>query len=756
MKNITIALCTFLLINTILGQSKISNGESTFQAESTSLASEYFSKIYGNSVSNTFVKATVLQNHYYVIGKNGNKATVTNIDIMGNLVWTRETNSEATWRDLISNKDGNLILVGHFGTIGTQTRSLIGVINSNTGNFISLRSYDFKVNDRESLKSIYRNPSPLNSNFPYYITGLTTNSGNEDDVLLLNIDDNGSINFSKKYSHSDDEFYQGITIDGRTGEMMLYGANFSDGTQGTTVSIDKAGNVLSGRVFNTDLYFYCHLSNSNPISGYNHILGGSSGNNSRARIVKVNGNAVVYNYDIGQLNNISHLYALPGTQSFIAIGIGNFGGVNKTAVMQFTENGNSLTLNWTKLYETTETAMAEGFGSFVTNNKFLFLDSRTNHRNNLGNSDGFLSITESNFENCIDTNRSLIITPVTDIFNGFAPTVSDEMIPVPTNEASSILSYSEADICQLPCTVSFNHTLDKCGELDFVSQSNITGNLTYSWTFGTVPQTSSSQANPSHTYFSNGTYNVCLSVSNGVTSCRICKNILVNNADTQKPVINCPSGNINLTNDPGRCFSSYNPRITVSDNCDPDPACNCTMTGATTGNMPKNNIVQFNVGVTTVTCIATDTSGNVSQPCVFTINVFDSEPPKIVCPPNVTISCDKQPLPSITGQATATDNCPGVVITYSDNFIGNSCSGTFTRTWKATDVSGAIVTCTQLIKKEDKIPPLLTCPASVTINCDQQPLPSLTGSAQAIDNCQSNIIPTYTDIIVGTGCNKYI
>lgn len=467
MKNLILVLCSFLVINTAFGQSKINNAENTFQAESISLASEYFSKIYGNTGSNTFVKAIVLQNHYYVIGKNGDKATVTKIDIIGNLVWTRETNSIATWRDLISNKDGNLILVGHFGTFGTQTRSLIGVINSNTGNFISLRSYDFKVNDRESLKSIYKNPSPLNSNFPYYITGLITNSGNEDDVLLLNIDDNGSINFSKKYSHSDDEFYQGITIDGRTGEMMLYGANFSDGTQGTTVSIDKAGNVLTGRVFNTDFYFYCYLSNSNPISGFNHILGGSSGNKSRARIVKVNGNAVVYNYDIAQLNNISHLYALPGTQSFIAIGIGNFGGVNKTAMMRFTENGNALTLNWTKLYETTETAMAEGFGSFVTSNKFLFLDSRTNHRNNLGNSDGFLTITESNFENCIDTNRTLFITTVTDIFNEISPVASDITVPVSVNETAVNLSYSEADICQLPCTVSFTHTLDKCGEVDW-------------------------------------------------------------------------------------------------------------------------------------------------------------------------------------------------------------------------------------------------------------------------------------------------
>ena len=256
MKHIIIAVCSFLLINTVFGQSKISTGESTFQAENTSLASEYFSKIYGNTGSNTFVKAIVLQNNYYVIGKNSDKATVTKIDIMGNLVWTRETSSVATWRDLISNKDGNLILVGYLGELGTTTKSLIGVLNSSTGNFISLRSYDIKANSRELLHRIYLNPTTQNSTFPYYVTGIQTSGSTEDDVLLLNIDNNGTINWIKSYSNADDEFYQGITIDGRLGEMMLYGGFFSDGQFGSTLTVGNSGNVLSGRSFNNNLYFF--------------------------------------------------------------------------------------------------------------------------------------------------------------------------------------------------------------------------------------------------------------------------------------------------------------------------------------------------------------------------------------------------------------------------------------------------------------------------------------------------------------------
>ncbi len=674
---------------------------------------------------------------------------------MGNLVWTKETSSDATWRDIVANKDGNLLLVGHLGVLNTQAKSLIGVVNISTGNFVSLKSYDIKVGGRESLKSIYQNSIPLNSSYPYYIIGFITNSGNEDDVLLVNIDDNGTINFIKKYANADDEFYQGITVGGQSGDMMLYGGLFDGSSYGVTVNISNSGNVESGRFFNSSLYFFSHLTISNPM-GYSHILGGRNISNNRAKIIKINGNAVVYNYDIDQVNNISYIYAVPGTQSFIAIGTGNFGGVNKSVLMHFTESGNSLTLNWTKLYETTETAISEGFGRFVSNNKFLYLDSRTNHRNNLGNSDGFLTISQANFENCIDNNITLNITPMVDTLTEFAPTVTDEMIPTATNESSNNISYNDADICQLPCSVSFSYTAGECGELDFSLQTNLTGDLTYNWTFGTNPQTSSTQQNPSHTYLSNGTFNVCVTVTSGATSCNVCQNVIVNNADVVAPNINCPN-NIQISNNTGQCYANITPQISVTDNCDPNPTCNCIMTGATSGVMPKNANVQFNVGATTVTCTATDVSGNVSQPCSFTVTVFDSQQPSIVCPPNITISCNQNEDDyMITGQAVATDNCPGVMMDHSDGFVGNVCSGTITRTWTATDASGAIASCVQLIKKEDKVAPQLQCPANVTINCDQQPLPAITGTAVASDNCQSGINPTYTDNTIGTGCNQYI
>ena len=67
MKNFILAITCLLMINVIFGQATSLRKGNTPLPESTQIASEYFSKIYGNSGNNTFVKAIVLQNNYYII-----------------------------------------------------------------------------------------------------------------------------------------------------------------------------------------------------------------------------------------------------------------------------------------------------------------------------------------------------------------------------------------------------------------------------------------------------------------------------------------------------------------------------------------------------------------------------------------------------------------------------------------------------------------------------------------------------------------
>ncbi|HHI02681.1 MAG TPA: T9SS type A sorting domain-containing protein, partial [candidate division Zixibacteria bacterium] len=141
------------------------------------------------------------------------------------------------------------------------------------------------------------------------------------------------------------------------------------------------------------------------------------------------------------------------------------------------------------------------------------------------------------------------------------------------------------------------------------------------------------------------------------------------------------------------------------------------------------------------TWTATDDCGN-SSTCDQIISVEDTTPPVITCPANATIECNEDPDPIIIGSASADDNCdPSPTITYSDVTNGN----VITRTWLAEDACGNSSTCDQIIILEDTTPPVITCPADITIECDESTDPSHTGMATATDNCDQDVTITFTD-----------
>jgi len=151
----------------------------------------------------------------------------------------------------------------------------------------------------------------------------------------------------------------------------------------------------------------------------------------------------------------------------------------------------------------------------------------------------------------------------------------------------------------------------------------------------------------------------------------------------------------------------------------------------------------------------TDGCGNEGT-CSQTIIVNDLTPPELTCPEPVTVSCASevgQPNPALV---LATDNCAGTVtVTWVGDQISNqTCANryTITRTYKGTDACGNEGFCTQTITVNDMTAPVITCPPPITINCQQSPLPEVTGMATAIDNCGPQVSVTYTDVIVPGNC----
>jgi hypothetical protein len=140
--------------------------------------------------------------------------------------------------------------------------------------------------------------------------------------------------------------------------------------------------------------------------------------------------------------------------------------------------------------------------------------------------------------------------------------------------------------------------------------------------------------------------------------------------------------------------------------------------------------------------------------CIQLFKFIDSTPPVISCPANVTISCSAVTLPGSTGLATATDNCTMAAITYTDVISGNTCPQTYTitRRWQASDDCGNTTTCNQIISVQDIIGPVINCPANITIQCSQNTLPAVTGTATSNDNCDTTPAITYSDITSAGSC----
>lgn len=219
----------------------------------------------------------------------------------------------------------------------------------------------------------------------------------------------------------------------------------------------------------------------------------------------------------------------------------------------------------------------------------------------------------------------------------------------------------------------------------------------------------------------------------------------INIQDIIAPTITIP-GNITISCDASRLPAATGGIATAVDNCDPVPIISytdVTNAGACAG---ANVILR--------TWKATDACGNFNT-AVQTITTHDITAPVISCPAPITISCNASQLPANTGTATATDNCdPNPAITYTDVSIPGSGIGNslITRTWKATDSCGNFTTCTQLITVHDVNAPTITCPADITLNCNQLPITSLTGTATAIDNCDPSPVITYSDVSVLGSC----
>ncbi|MDX1406907.1 MAG: HYR domain-containing protein, partial [Saprospiraceae bacterium] len=188
--------------------------------------------------------------------------------------------------------------------------------------------------------------------------------------------------------------------------------------------------------------------------------------------------------------------------------------------------------------------------------------------------------------------------------------------------------------------------------------------------------------------------------------------------DTTPPVIDagsCP-GDLSL-----ECSAMIPPpaAVTATDNCDPNPTITFSET-STQGDDPEACSF-YNYTITRV-WTPVDACGNEGEPCFQVITIEDTTPPEMTCSTSEVVECGNPTAPPAVAPPIATDNCSGVTLTYSDDFVPGECGGTgvITRTWTGTDACGNSTTCVQTITLVDTTPPFaVECPNDLTLGCEE-------------------------------------
>ncbi len=329
------------------------------------------------------------------------------------------------------------------------------------------------------------------------------------------------------------------------------------------------------------------------------------------------------------------------------------------------------------------------------------------------------------------------------------------------NKGVTTVIYTATDMsgntktCSFTVTVTDNEmpVINNCPSNISLNTSTGTCSATASWTAPTAsdncPGVSISSTHNSGTSFNKGVTTVTYTATDMSGNTKTCS-FTVTVTDNEMPVINnCPS-NISVNTAPGMCSATATwTAPTATDNC---PGVSISSTHSSGSS--------FNKGVTTVTYTATDMSGN-TKTCSFTVTVNDNEMPMINnCPGNISLNTSPGTCSATASWTapTATDNCPGVMLSSTHSSGSSFGTGTHTVLYTATDMSGNTKTCSFTITVTDNEMPGISCPGNAMRNnspgvCKYN-VSGAEFNATATDNCgiMSNNY-TLSGATMGTGSN---
>mgnify|MGYP003881124325 CR=1 FL=1 len=523
-----------------------------------------------------------------------------------------------------------------------------------------------------------------------------------------------------------------ITVDndpGQCGAVVNYTVNFSDNCPGAALIVDPASGSFFGVGSGSVLATVSDAAGNTTQCGFNVTV-----NDTEDPIITCPADITVDN-DPGQCGAVVNYTVnfsdnCPGATLIVDPASGSFFSVGSGSVLATVSDAAGNTAQC-------------GFNVTVKDNEdpVIACPADITVDNDPGQCGAVVNYTVNFSDNC--PGATLIVNPASGSFfsvgsGSVLATVSDAAGNTAQCSFNVTVKDNEDPVIACPADITVDNDPGQCGAV-----------VNYTVNFNDNCPGATLIVDPaSGSFFDIGTNAVVAIASDAAGNTAQCGfNVTVN--DTELPSFsNCPSP-INLFNDQGDCgaIASWTPPI-FDDNC-PDAISSAT-------HMPGDF---FPVGTTTVTYSGTDKAGNQAIECSFTVSITDSEKPKIACPGDISTGTD----PGVCGtqvnftSAIANDNCQiaEVKARYRPVDENGSSLGSWTSRvfdpsgffpvgryqiqWRAKDIYGNKVTCSQYLDVYDNEDPVAAC-KDLAIDFNGQQDISLTVSqiwdeASSSDNC---------------------
>jgi len=377
-----------------------------------------FQRIYGNGQNNYFHKVVpdnATNPGYYVIGSEDNHGTISHILQSGQLDWTIKLNKPCVLTDAAPVNDSGidkLMVVGFTLPFDQSNRSLLIIVTPNGGLQFS-EEYDLGQN--EGFVSITPKLGGT-----YAISGFINSPNSSNDVVLLDVNSNGTTNVVNIYGNPGDNGYF------RDIEVMfpnLYFAAGYDGNAGVIVSTDNAApnpNFLGGvRDPSVQAFVDIALQGSNVVAtGPSVATGGPpllrkfDVNLFPIWTVKVNGLDAVHQVETSSVNGNIYL-----------VGTKNIAGIDRAVVVRIDEANSPDPNNWivwSKYLDSGENSHVTGQITIIVDQtvKIAFADGKTGILNNFGQSDAFMAVTDEHLSSLCTKDHLVTFSVDTSFFEG--------------------------------------------------------------------------------------------------------------------------------------------------------------------------------------------------------------------------------------------------------------------------------------------------------------------------------------------------